>query len=156
MISVIFLNLKRPSFGNMYVHRGIINLTCIVVVADSRCVCVGVYVWGWRVARSTLRVVSHRLGWPFCLVGWCHIRVVKSLFKTLHNPFIHKCFGHMQSMVVLHDTRYSRVTLSVAPRGSRPSLWWTAGSEVNLTGKVESFLFVLWWYIVRVEKVGGD
>ena len=40
MISVIFLKLKRPSFGNMYVHRGIINLTCIVVAVDSRCVCV--------------------------------------------------------------------------------------------------------------------
>lgn len=38
MISLIFLKLKRPSFGNMYVHRRIINLTCIVVV-DSRCVC---------------------------------------------------------------------------------------------------------------------
>ena len=34
-----FLKLKRPSFGNMYVHRGIINLTCIVVAVDSRCVC---------------------------------------------------------------------------------------------------------------------
>ena len=31
MIYVIFLKLKHPSFGNMYVHRGIINLTCIVV-----------------------------------------------------------------------------------------------------------------------------
>ena len=121
MISVIFLKLKRPSFGNMYVHRGIINLTCIVVAVGSRCVCGGVR-RGWRVARSTLRVVSHRVGWPFCQAGWCHIRVVKSLFKTLHNPFIHKCFGHMQSMVVLHDTRYSRVTLSVGPRGRRPSL----------------------------------
>ena len=39
MISVIFLKLKRPSFVNMYVHRGIINLTCIVVAVDSRCVC---------------------------------------------------------------------------------------------------------------------
>ena len=66
MISVIFLKLKRPSFGNMYVHRGIINLTCIVVAVDSRCVCVGVCVWGWRVARSTLRVVSHHMGWSFC------------------------------------------------------------------------------------------
>ena len=62
----------------------------------------------------------------------------------------------MQSMVVLHDTRYSRVTLSVGPRGRRPSLSRTAGSEVNLTSKVESFLFVLWWYIVRVGEVGGD
>ena len=155
MISVIFLKLKRPSFGNMYVHRGIINLTCIVVVVDSWCVCWCVRV-GWQVARSTLRVVSHRMGWPFCSAGRCHIRVVKSLFKTLHNTFIHKRFGHMQSMVVLHDTRYSRVTLSVGPRGRRPSLWRTAGSEVNLTSKVESFLFVLWWYIVRVEEVGGD
>ena len=42
MISVIFLKLKRPSFGNMYVHHGIINLTCIVVAVDSRCVCVWV------------------------------------------------------------------------------------------------------------------
>ena len=40
MISVIFLKLKHPSFGNMYVHRGIINLTCIVVAVDSRCVSV--------------------------------------------------------------------------------------------------------------------
>ena len=40
MISVIFLKLKRPSFGNMYVHRGIINLTCIVVAVDLWCVCV--------------------------------------------------------------------------------------------------------------------
>ena len=39
MISVIFLKLKRPSFCNMYVHRGIINLTCIIVAVDSRCVC---------------------------------------------------------------------------------------------------------------------
>ena len=39
MISVNFLKLKRPSFGNMYVHRVIINLTCIVVAVDSRCVC---------------------------------------------------------------------------------------------------------------------
>ena len=41
MISVNFLKLKRRSFGNMYVHHGIINLTCIVVAVDSRCVCVG-------------------------------------------------------------------------------------------------------------------
>ena len=34
----VFLKLKRPSFGNMYVHHGIINLTCIVVAVDSRCV----------------------------------------------------------------------------------------------------------------------
>ena len=61
MISAIFLKLKRPSFGNMYVHRGIINLTCIVVAVDSRCVCVGVCVRGWQVARSTLLVVSHRV-----------------------------------------------------------------------------------------------
>ena len=40
MISVNFLKLKRPSFGNMYVHRGIINLTCIIVAVDARCVCV--------------------------------------------------------------------------------------------------------------------
>ena len=40
MISVIFLKLKCPSFCNMYVHRGIINLTCIIVVVDLRCVCV--------------------------------------------------------------------------------------------------------------------
>ena len=66
MISVIFLKLKRPSFGNMYVHREIINLACIVVVVDSWCVCVGVRVWEWRVARSTLQVVSHRVGCPFC------------------------------------------------------------------------------------------
>ena len=46
MISVIFLKLKLLSFGNMYVHRGIINLTCIVVAVDSQCVCVGVCVWG--------------------------------------------------------------------------------------------------------------
>ena len=61
----VFLKLKRPSFGNIYVHRGIINLTCIVVAVDSRCVwgCVRL---GWRVARSTLRVVSHHVGWPFC------------------------------------------------------------------------------------------
>ena len=39
MIYVNFLKLKRPSFGNMYVHREIINLTCIVVEVDSRCVC---------------------------------------------------------------------------------------------------------------------
>ena len=39
MISVNFLKLKHPCFGNMYVHRGIINLTCIVVAVDSRCVC---------------------------------------------------------------------------------------------------------------------
>ena len=39
MISVFFLKLKYPSFGNMYVHRGIINLTCIIVAVDSRCVC---------------------------------------------------------------------------------------------------------------------
>ena len=38
MISVIFLKLKCPSFGNIHVHRGIINLTCIVVAVDSRCV----------------------------------------------------------------------------------------------------------------------
>ena len=38
MMSVNFLKLKRPFFGNMYVHRGIINLTCIVVAVDSRCV----------------------------------------------------------------------------------------------------------------------
>ena len=81
---------------------------------------------------------------------------MKSLFKTLHNPFIHTCFGHMQSMVVLHDNRYSCVTLFVGPRGRRPSLWQKADSEVNLTSKVESFLFVLWWYIVCVEEVGGD
>ena len=37
-----FLKLKRPSFGNMYVHRRKINLTCIVVAVDSRCVCVWV------------------------------------------------------------------------------------------------------------------
>ena len=65
MISVIFLKLKRPSFGTMYVHCGIINLTCIVVAVDSRCVCGGVCVWGWRVACSTLRVVSHHVGWLF-------------------------------------------------------------------------------------------
>ena len=59
----------------------------------------------------------------------------------------------MQSMVVLHNTRYSHVTLSVGARGRRPSLRRTAGSEVNLTSKVESFLFVLWWYVVRVEEV---
>ena len=41
MISVIFLKLKRPSFGNMYVPRGIINLTCIIVAVYSQCVCVG-------------------------------------------------------------------------------------------------------------------
>ena len=40
MISMIFLKLKRPSFGNMYVHCRIIKLTCIVVTVDSRCVCV--------------------------------------------------------------------------------------------------------------------
>ena len=34
-----FFEIKSPSFGNMYVHRGIINLTCIVVAVDSRCVC---------------------------------------------------------------------------------------------------------------------
>ena len=39
MISVIFLKLKRPSFGNMYVHRGRISLKCIVVVVDSLWVC---------------------------------------------------------------------------------------------------------------------
>ena len=62
----------------------------------------------------------------------------------------------MQSMVVLHDTRYSRVTLSVGPRGCRPSLWRTAGSEVNLTSKVESFLFVLWCeYIYSMRRRGG-
>ena len=38
MMSVNFLKLKRPFFGNMYVHRGIINLTCIVAVVDSPCV----------------------------------------------------------------------------------------------------------------------
>ena len=43
MIYVIFLKLKRPSFGNMYVHRGIINFKCIIVAVDSRCVCVGVH-----------------------------------------------------------------------------------------------------------------
>ena len=154
MISVNFLKLKHPSFGNMYIHRGIINLTCIVVVVDSwcvcRCVCLGV-VGGLQYTMSCE---------PPCglavLLGRCHIRVVNSLLKTLHNPFIHTCFGHMQSMVVLHNTRYSRVTLSVGPRGRHPSLWWIADSEVNLTSKVESFLFVLWWYIVRVEEVGGD
>ena len=39
MISVNFLKLKHPSFGNMYVHHRIINLTCIVVAVDSRYVC---------------------------------------------------------------------------------------------------------------------
>ena len=39
MISVNFLKLKRPSFGNMYVHRRIINLTFIIVAMDSWCVC---------------------------------------------------------------------------------------------------------------------
>ena len=34
----LFLKLKCPSFGNMYVHREIINLTCIIVAVDSRCV----------------------------------------------------------------------------------------------------------------------
>ena len=38
MISVIFLKLKRPSFGNICSPR-VINLTCIVVAVDSRCVC---------------------------------------------------------------------------------------------------------------------
>ena len=56
------------------------------------------------------------------LLGGCHIRIVNSLFKTSQNPFINTSFGHMQSMVVLHVTRYSRVTLSVGPRGRRPSL----------------------------------
>ena len=36
MISVIFLKLKRPSFGNIFTGD---NLTCIVVAVDSRCVC---------------------------------------------------------------------------------------------------------------------
>ena len=58
-----FFKLKRPSFGNTCSPRD--NLTCIVVAVDSRCVCGGVCVWGWRVARSTLRVVSHRVGWRF-------------------------------------------------------------------------------------------
>ena len=40
MISVNVLKLKCPFFGNMYVHRGIINLTCTIVAVDSRCVCV--------------------------------------------------------------------------------------------------------------------
>ena len=39
MISVNFLKLKCSSFGNMYVHRRVINLTCTVVAVDSRCVC---------------------------------------------------------------------------------------------------------------------
>ena len=34
-----FFEIKCPSFGNMYVHRGIINLTCIIVAVDSWCVC---------------------------------------------------------------------------------------------------------------------
>ena len=42
MIFVIVLKLKRPSFGNIYAHCGIINLTCIVVAVDSQCVCVWV------------------------------------------------------------------------------------------------------------------
>ena len=154
MIFVIFLKLKHPSFGNICSPQD--NLTCIVVAADSRCVCGCVCLGGggWLAVHYEL--------WATVWVGR-FVRQAgatseswKSLYKTLHNPFIHKCFGHMQSMVVLHDTRYSRVTLSVGPRGRRPSLWRTAGSEVNLTSKVESFLFVLWWYIVRVEEVGGD
>ena len=56
------------------------------------------------------------------LLGRCHIGVVNSLFKTLHNPFIHTCFGLMHLIVVLHDTRYSRMMLSVGPRGRRLSL----------------------------------
>ena len=155
MISVNFLKLKRPSFGNMYVHCGIINLTCIVVAVDSRCVC-GCVRLGVAGGSQYTTSCEPPCGLAVSLAGRCHIRVVNSLFKTLHNPFIHTCFGHMQSMVVLHDTRYSRVTLSVGPRGRCPSLWRTAGSEVNLTSKVKSFLFVLWWYIVRVEEVGGD
>ena len=39
MISVIFLKLKHLSFGNIYVHCRIINLTCIIVAVDSRCMC---------------------------------------------------------------------------------------------------------------------
>ena len=122
MISAIFLKLKRPSFGNMYVHRGIINLTCIVVAVDSRCVCgcVRLGVAGGSQYTTSCEPpcgLAILLGRPVP-----HQSCVKSLFKTLHNPFIHKCFGHMQSMVVLHDTRYSRVTLFVGPRGRRPSL----------------------------------
>ena len=36
MISMIFLKLKCPSFGNICLPRN--NLTCIVVAVDSRCV----------------------------------------------------------------------------------------------------------------------
>ena len=56
MISVIFLKLKRPSFGNMYVHRGIINLTCIVVAVDSRCVwvCASRGCGGWLAVHYEL------------------------------------------------------------------------------------------------------
>ena len=34
-----FFEIKMSPLGNMYVNRGIINLTCIVVAVDSRCVC---------------------------------------------------------------------------------------------------------------------
>ena len=52
MISVIFWKLKRPSFGNMYVHCGTINLTCIVVAVDPRCV------WGGGVSEEMTRVLK--------------------------------------------------------------------------------------------------
>ena len=61
----VFLKLKRPSFGNLYVHRGIINLTCILVVVDSRCVC-GCVRLGVAGGLQYTTVVSHRVGWPFC------------------------------------------------------------------------------------------
>ena len=55
MISVIFLKLKCPSFGNMYVRRRIINLICIVVAVDLRCVGGRVHLGvagGWQYTMS--------------------------------------------------------------------------------------------------------
>ena len=97
MISVIFLKLKCPSFGNISSPRE--NLTCIVVAVDAQCVCVCVRARVWGVASSTLRVVSLRVG--LLIILWVIYATSKSWIGYLKNYAVlsyimfgpHACIG---------------------------------------------------------------
>ena len=155
MISANFLKLKRPSFGNMYVHHGIVNLTCIVIAVDLWCVC-GCVCLG--VAGGSQYTTSCE---PLCGLA-VFVRQAGATSESWNRYLKHYTalsYIHVLatcSRWLSYMTLYSHVTLSMGLRGHDPSHWRTAGSEVNLTSKVEFCLFVLWWYIVRVEEVGWD